>query len=131
MRNLIWTARNTNSTQQRPPPFARRQGGFNGNGGPSSVDATQLTLALRSPGRGRRLPGTLDVASDLLATDREHAEDRLRRDDGQATPLNLTNHAYWNLEDGGATSVDKHVIRLDAQFYTPTDDDSIPTSVMS
>ena len=43
------------------------------------------------------------------------------------TPLNLTNHTYWNLADGGASSVLAHEIELAADFYTPVDDTSIPT----
>ena len=43
-----------------------------------------------------------------------------------ATPCNLTNHAYWNLKDGGASSVLEHTIELAADFYTPVDDTSIP-----
>ena len=86
--------------------------------------ATQLTLALRSPGRGRGLPRHFRCARDYsLPTENTLKIDYAATTD-KATPLNLTNHAYWNLEDGGASS-DKHVIRLEAQFYTPTDDDSI------
>ena len=89
--------------------------------------ATQLTLALRSPDGDEGYPGTLDVrVTYSLPTENTLKIDYAATTD-KATPLNLTNHAYWNLEDGGATSVDKHVIRLEAQFYTPTDDDSIPT----
>ena len=89
--------------------------------------ATQLTLALRSPDGDEGYPGTLDVrVTYSLPTENTLKIDYAATTD-KATPLNLTNHAYWNLEDGGASSVDKHVIRLDAEFYTPTDDDSIPT----
>lgn len=43
------------------------------------------------------------------------------------TLCNLTNHTYWNLTDGGATSVADHTIELCCDFYTPVDDTSIPT----
>jgi len=43
------------------------------------------------------------------------------------TPCNLTNHAYWNLADGGGSSVLAHEIELACNFYTPVDDTSIPT----
>jgi aldose 1-epimerase len=40
------------------------------------------------------------------------------------TPVNLCQHSYFNL-DGG--SILDHSLRLDADFYTPTDADLIPT----
>ena len=43
------------------------------------------------------------------------------------TLCNLTNHTYWNLSDGGASSVADHEIELGCDFYTPVDETSIPT----
>lgn len=41
------------------------------------------------------------------------------------TVINLTNHAYFNLNGGG--SVLRHYLRLNASEYLPTDDSLIPT----
>jgi aldose 1-epimerase len=43
----------------------------------------------------------------------------------QATPVNLTNHSYWNL-DGSRTILD-HQLLLAADHYTPVDETLIPT----
>lgn len=43
------------------------------------------------------------------------------------TVLNLTNHAYFNLHDGGKTSITDHQIRLNASFFTPVNEVLIPT----
>ena len=45
------------------------------------------------------------------------------------TVVNLTNHAYWNLVGGG--DVLGHVLRIDADSYTPTDGDLIPLGVVA
>ncbi len=43
----------------------------------------------------------------------------------RSTPVNLCHHSYFNL-DGGETILD-HTLELVADFYTPVDDDLIPT----
>ena len=45
----------------------------------------------------------------------------------KATPINLTNHTFWNL--GGATSgtIRDHVLQMNAPKYLPTNDTLIPT----
>ncbi len=41
------------------------------------------------------------------------------------TPVNLANHSYYNL--GGAGTVKDHLLWVDAEEYTPTDAELIPT----
>ncbi|MBC7784312.1 MAG: galactose mutarotase, partial [Burkholderiales bacterium] len=45
----------------------------------------------------------------------------------QPTPINLTQHAYFNLRDAGQSTVLDHVLRLNCAGYTPSDATLIPT----
>lgn len=45
------------------------------------------------------------------------------------TPINLTNHSYWNLDGHASGSILGHTLSVDADRYLPTDEASIPTGV--
>lgn len=45
----------------------------------------------------------------------------------QSTPLNLTNHAYWNLAGQASGTLEGQQLKLNASLYTPTDETLIPT----
>ena len=43
------------------------------------------------------------------------------------TVVSLASHAYWNLEDGGASPILDHALWIAASRYTPVDANGIPT----
>ena len=88
---------------------------------------TSITLALFSPDGEEGYPSNLLVrVTYSLPSPTQLKMEYSAVSDG-TTPVNLTNHTYWNLTDGGCTPCTSHVISLDADFYTPVDDTSIPT----
>lgn len=77
-----------------------------------------------SPDGDQGYPGNLTVTVRYTL-----AGNRLRIDytaiTDAATVLNLTNHAYFNLEGEGTPSVLDHMLTLDADTFTPVDEDVI------
>ena len=80
-----------------------------------------------SPDGDEGYPGELTTAVTYTWTD----DDALRIDyearTDKPTVLNLTNHSYFNLADGGAGTVLDHHLTVNAARYTPADSASIPT----
>ena len=88
---------------------------------------TGVLLHLRSPDGDQGFPGSLDVTvSCLVGRDDELSFSYAAVTDA-ATLVNLTNHAYFNLDGEGAGDILDHELTVDASHYTPVDADLIPS----
>ncbi|PUV23541.1 MULTISPECIES: aldose epimerase family protein [Sphingobacterium] len=89
--------------------------------------ATSITLAYTSPDKEAGYPGT--VKMEVTYTLEENgglAIDYLATTDKE-TVLNLTNHAYFNLNGAGDSSILDHELQIDAKAITEVDHTLIPT----
>jgi aldose 1-epimerase len=72
-------------------------------------------------------PGNLHATVRYVLTDDGSLAISYKATCDLMTPVNLTNHAYFNLSGAGAETILDHVLMIDADSYTPTDDKLIPT----
>ena len=70
-------------------------------------------------------PGNLKVAVVMQLTDANELVIDYSAETDKATPINLTNHSYFNL--AGRGDVLGHEMLLAADYFTPSDEHSIPT----
>lgn len=80
-----------------------------------------------SPDGEEGYPGKLDIAVTYVLTDKNEIRIEYAATTDKPTPVNLTNHSYFNLSGAGSATVLDHVLMLAADKYTPTDDTLIPT----
>jgi aldose 1-epimerase len=105
------------------------------HGGPDGFDRrtwdlvdhspTHAVLALESPDGDQGFPGTVR-ATARYDVDGDVVRIRLEATTDAPTVVNLTNHAYFNLDGVGRGTVDDHRLMISADCYTPVDSTGIP-----
>ena len=98
----------------------------------STGDGHGVRFSYSSPDGEEGYPGRLNVTvTYFVPMDSRRLDIRYEATTDQATPVNLTNHTYFNLSGAGSPSVLDHVLQVNAARYLPCDDTLIPTGEIS
>lgn len=88
---------------------------------------TGVRFHYSSPDGEEGYPGNLEVTAVYTLTDQDELIVAFTATTDQPTPVNLTNHNYWNLRGEGAGTIREHLLFLPADYYLPVDETLIPT----
>jgi aldose 1-epimerase len=86
-----------------------------------------LSLTYLSKDGEEGYPGNLNVNVRYTFNDNNELEIIYRATTDKPTPINLTNHSYFNLTGDVSHTILDHTAIIYADHYTPINDDTIPT----
>ena len=92
---------------------------------------TAVAFSYTSPDGEEAYPGTLQARVSYTLTERSELVIEYEATTDKPTPVNLTQHSYFNLAGEGRGDILQHELSLDADRFTPVDDTMIPTGEMA
>jgi aldose 1-epimerase len=90
-----------------------------------------VTLSYVSRDGEEGYPGTARVSVSYTLTGANELVVDYSATTDRATPINLSQHSYFNLSAGRTPDILGHVLTIDASRYTPVDSTLIPTGVLA
>jgi aldose 1-epimerase len=96
----------------------------------NSFTENKLFLSYFSPHMEEGYPGNLTVSVEYQLTDENELSIQYFAQSDQTTIINLTHHSFFNLKGAGNGNVNDHLLQINADYFTPIDDQLIPTGVI-
>ena len=82
-------------------------------------------MSLNSEDGEMGYPGNLNVELTYKLIDNQ-LEISYKATTDKKTPINLTNHSFFNLAGEGSGTINNHILKLNSDFYIPVDSTLIP-----
>ena len=86
-----------------------------------------VTLGRISPDGEQGFPGELDICVTYSFDDEQRVRIEYKGKCDKKTVVNLTNHSYFNLSGQDYPDIKNVLVRIEAEDYTPVDEENIPT----
>lgn len=90
-----------------------------------------VTFTYTSPDGAEGFPGNVDVSVTYTLTENNELQLEYRAVSDKKTVINLTNHAYFNLNGFDSGDILSHLLKINASRFTPIDENSIPTGELA
>lgn len=91
------------------------------------VSANTIEFCYLSKDMEEGFPGNLEVSVKYTLCDNDELKMEYYAKTDKPTVVNLTNHAFFNLNGEGNGDILEHIVRIYAEKYTPVDSSLIPT----
>lgn len=96
-----------------------------------SATESEIVFSLVSPDMDNGYPGTVKVKVKYQLTANNELKIEYFATSDKKTILNLTNHSYFNLKDGGESTINGHLMYINADKFTPVNGGLIPTGELA
>ncbi len=94
-------------------------------------DGANIEFSYNSYDGEEGYPGNVDIKAIYSLTNNDELKIEFTATTDKATPINLTNHNYWNLNGAGNGDILEHELIINANHYLEVYDDLIPTGELN
>lgn len=97
----------------------------------NQIEDNEIEFTRISPDMEEGYPGNLEVRVHYLLTDENELVIKYVAITDKPTIVNLTHHSFFNLAGEGTGTINNHLLMINADKYTPVDENLIPTGELT